>query len=135
MRYTNIAEMKSSARLWIARLEFERSRPESAAEPDVRRTWKQARDSVRGEGALKVWTWGVPSEDIIQSEQQAQAALKLVELPLTDNPSYVGITVSFYYTLTNDYPLSSQRPPPTTLRGAPNTQTRPRTFTVYHRSR
>ena len=65
----------------------------------------------------------------------ARAALKLVELPLTDNPSYVGITVSFYYTLTNDYPLSSQRPPPTTLRGPPNTQTRPRTFTVYHRSR
>ena len=80
VRYTNIAEMKSSARLWIARLEFERSRPESAAEPDVRRTWKQARDSVRGEGALEVWTWGVPSEDIIQSEQQAQAALKLVEV-------------------------------------------------------
>lgn len=100
-RYTAFPEAKANRKVWIARLEFEKaySGLEGALSTDVYTTWKEARASVQGEGVLDVWTWGIPSEESIDSEEKAQTSLQLLEVSAASTVSHDVIRPSdrFFY--------------------------------------
>ena len=87
-RYTSSETVRANAKVWMARLDFEKAfstpGPDEDLTADVLSSWKDARAAVQGEGALAIWTWGIPSEDSVDDEAKAQAVLNLLEVRARD---------------------------------------------------
>ncbi|KAF7790424.1 hypothetical protein EIP86_001379 [Pleurotus ostreatoroseus] len=80
-RYTATPEARNNARLWISRLEYEKSTDKDRVE----QTWKEARAAVQGPDILQIWTWGIPPEDDIETEAYANDIIKTVEELLSES--------------------------------------------------
>ncbi len=68
-KYTQAGEVRSHAALWIARMGVEKMLPSQRdqGEPGEGRdrwekSWREARECVRGEGTVAIWIWGLARE-------------------------------------------------------------------------
>ncbi|KAJ3530930.1 hypothetical protein NM688_g7645 [Phlebia brevispora] len=93
--YASTIEGQKDADLWISRLEFERSDTEALRDgARIEQSWREARAAVQGPDILRVWTWGVPSEEEIEDEEKVKAALNVLEellresMRMQDAPSF-----------------------------------------------
>lgn len=97
-KYTTLPSTRNSSPLWLARLETEKAllipNPEASPENEngddsVRRTsgveeveksWKEARESVSGEGVIDIWMWGVNAAASYENGNPVQRQTRLLEV-------------------------------------------------------
>ncbi|KAH8108052.1 U3 small nucleolar RNA-associated protein 6-domain-containing protein [Cristinia sonorae] len=88
-KYTSLPAVDTSAEVWLARLDASKQLADNTAtRSQIRTIWNEAREHVRGEGAIDVWLWGLEHATTPEELQSTLKELLNESIRIRDSPSF-----------------------------------------------